>query len=1161
MASCNASIPAARASTRKNDQHSDSDLPDNNGYVKVLVKPLEGQKYSIILSWLGVPNLELLPEHTALIYGASTVVCCCLAYVVLACDLADIFRRFCQFVVPLFSVVCAHYMLALYNRKKIDATSFYFLFFAGLLGEIFGRCICHDSYKYTADTLDSDDLTLSVTSGKENTNGLSIALVGQLLIYMVSLAGAAAIANLPGRLSVDIVSFFTLVRILALSCVSELPAYGTPLMINACGLCGVLLAKHTETILRPPIASFITQDGKILAVRRRRTSSYAGLHAISNGKSRRISLPALPRYHYGQSSSSTVDVALLAEAHGIVTDMLADSNLPPHVISGLRALASLLSPPNHGTHQPRHRPGGSSVALTDFNSGSDTEEIPFTGERPPVIPKRLRRNLPPSLLRRMSTSTWTTTTSATGMPTLEPEPNRKRSTSFRFPADSNSQASTGLGGAVSENSFDRGRSVRSISPSQVLDSTAASSFPNKARSFSTTSIPICAASCLDKQAKRERKTICSPHPVSPTCTDTLDVENDKEHTSHDVVDSSNSGQVVQSAEDESHDQLPESPLPPLSYVRRVNITSDYESSNDSPSSCDNNNARIVLDDSIEGAGSAQSSNLIHKSLDAQIETSTDVSRCTLCGARTRIGDTKETIRQRGLISINDILTPVSNKEMKQPPDIPGDDTFRGNLGDNLMYDLDVLHSDELLNLINEWDYPIFELQQKAGKCILSQMCYKVFLEVGLFEAFRIPLPEFFNYFHALESGYNDKPYHNCMHAADVLHAVYHLTSQPVPGFIQMPSNSTDSPLHKTLENVIESGTSVYKQFFEANYTYGVIGANFPALELMALYTAAAMHDYDHPGRTNAFLVSTFAPQAVLYNDRSVLENHHAAAAWSLFLSRPENNWLCHLDKAEFKRFRFLVIENILATDLKRHFEIVAEFNAKVNDDQAPGLDWLSETDRLLTMEMCIKLADINGPCKRHDIHVQWTHRIAEEFYEQGDEEASLGLTVSPFMDRRNQQLAKLQESFINHLVAPLCNAYGEAGLLPGQWVDSSDSEEEEEAVSEDADQVENSDFKDTDVEVVASDGGVANGTSRKRNSKLQPKPRKVRCLQTIHLEENYEYWVNILKEESDTLKATESAATKEVTKDASTVNDECSLTEEMETIHEEVTRISPKAKS
>ena len=68
---------------------------------------------------------------------------------------------------------------------------------------------------------------------------------------------------------------------------------------------------------------------------------------------------------------------------------------------------------------------------------------------------------------------------------------------------------------------------------------------------------------------------------------------------------------------------------------------------------------------------------------------------------------------------------------------------------------------------------------------------------------------------------------------------------------------------------------------------------------------------------------------MLYNDRSVLENHHTASAWTLFFSRPEFNWLKFLDKPEFKRFRFLVIEFILATDLKRHFEILAEFNAKV----------------------------------------------------------------------------------------------------------------------------------------------------------------------------------------------------------------------------------------
>ncbi|KAM7299555.1 cGMP-inhibited 3',5'-cyclic phosphodiesterase A [Ixodes scapularis] len=425
----------------------------------------------------------------------------------------------------------------------------------------------------------------------------------------------------------------------------------------------------------------------------------------------------------------------------------------------------------------------------------------------------------------------------------------------------------------------------------------------------------------------------------------------------------------------------------------------------------------------------------------------------------------------------------------------GDQESLGRLyvGETLFLTEDIVR-DPLLGRIAEWDYPIFDLNRLSPETILSKMCYRVFLEVGLFEAFKIPELEFLHYFHALESGYREKPYHNRMHAADVLHGVFYLTSQPIPGFTQAVPDTTDSPLHKTAGN------------FLAEETYGIMGANFPALELMALYTAAAMHDYDHPGRTNAFLVSTYAPQAVLYNDRSVLENYHAASAWTLFLSEPRFNFLMHLDKAEFKRFRFLVIECILATDLKRHFEILAEFNAKANDGDAPGIDWTNETDRLLVMEMAIKLADINGPCKRHDIHVQWTYRIAEEFYEQGDEEATLGMQVSPFMDRCNPQLAKLQESFINHLVAPLCNAYGEAGLLPGHWVEASDSEDE--GVP---DKMESQTGRDTEDDTEGETS--ASGRPWKRPSQ-QLQPRKVSCLQTKHLQDNYEHWVNILKEEN-----------------------------------------------
>jgi len=193
--------------------------------------------------------------------------------------------------------------------------------------------------------------------------------------------------------------------------------------------------------------------------------------------------------------------------------------------------------------------------------------------------------------------------------------------------------------------------------------------------------------------------------------------------------------------------------------------------------------------------------------------------------------------------------------------------------------------------------------------------------------------------------------------------------------------------------------------------------------------------------------------------------------------------------------------------------------SQVNEDDAPGIDWFAETDRLLVMQMCIKLADINGPCKRHDIHVQWTHRIAEEFYEQGDDEARLGLPVSPFMDRRYPQLAKLQESFINHLVAPLCNSYAEAGLLPGLW-ESLDSDTGNGGNDTNMDMPSSSNINNTGKtssqsrkESFANTRGGHMMSSGEMRAQQFKRTRKVVCLQTKHLQENYEVWISILKEE------------------------------------------------
>ncbi|KAF1408694.1 cGMP-inhibited 3',5'-cyclic phosphodiesterase B, partial [Spheniscus humboldti] len=414
----------------------------------------------------------------------------------------------------------------------------------------------------------------------------------------------------------------------------------------------------------------------------------------------------------------------------------------------------------------------------------------------------------------------------------------------------------------------------------------------------------------------------------------------------------------------------------------------------------------------------------------------------------------------------------------------------------------LLDHDSLMEKMNNWNFQIFDLVQEMGDQsgrILSQVTYTLFQDTGLFEVFKIPTQEFINYFRALENGYRDIPYHNRIHATDVLHAVWYLTTRPIPGFQQIHNEHImESDMDEASGIAPIQVSYIYsKSCSIADDSYGCLASNIPALELMALYVAAAMHDYDHPGRTNAFLVATNAPQAVLYNDRSVLENHHAASAWNLFLSRPEYNFLSNLDHVEFKRFRFLVIEAILATDLKKHFDFLAEFNAKVSDINSQGIEWSNENDRLLACQICIKLADINGPAKVRELHLKWTEGIVNEFYEQGDEEASLGLPISPFMDRSSPQLAKLQESFITHIVGPLCNSYNAAGLLPGQWVD----EEEEDAESTE---------DDDGAQLESDDEEIEDDLILKAQRK---KGRRIFCQLLHHLSENHKIWKKAIEEE------------------------------------------------
>ncbi|XP_004472577.2 cGMP-inhibited 3',5'-cyclic phosphodiesterase 3B [Dasypus novemcinctus] len=891
------------------------------------------------------------------------------------------------------------------------------------------------------------------------------AAVGRLF-SVLSCVGMLTLVH-PVRLqhSILVLLFASFVWWVSFSSLGSLPSALRPLLSCLVGGAGCLLAlglDHFFQIREAPHHPRLnsTAEEKVPVIRPRRRSSCVSLGETSASyygsckMFRRPSLPCISREqmilwdwdlkqwykpHQNSGGGNGVDLSMLNEARNMVSDLLVDPTLPPQVISSLRSISSLMGAFS-GSCRPKINP---LTPFPGFYPCSEIEDPTEKGDRKLHKVLNSRNSSPAPQLRRSS--------GTSGLPPIEQTSSRWEHNNSIWPQQGFGVSSQGccLNGPFSSNlqTIPKQRSS-SLSLTHHIGLRKAGALHSLSPVNSPSYGPVSAGSLTNRS------------PIEfPDTADFLTKSNVILHKS--LSNTPNTSDFYQQLRNSDSNLCNSCGHQILKYV----LTSESESGTDCHSG--------KTDEEESAIFSKESFSLTETQQEEQTEKRN-------CGKLFLEGDNH--------------LTEEAQNEQKP------------NIKQESSLDLILVEDhDSLIEKMSNWNFQIFELVEKMGEKsgrILSQVVYTLFKDTGLLEIFKIPTQQFMNYFCALENGYRDIPYHNRIHATDVLHAVWYLTTRPIPGFQQIHSehrtgNQTDS------DGRINPGRIAYissKSCSVPDESYGCLSSNIPALELMALYVAAAMHDYDHPGRTNAFLVATNAPQAVLYNDRSVLENHHAASAWNLYLSCPEYNFLLNLDHVEFKRFRFLVIETILATDLKKHFDFLAEFNAKANDVNSNGIEWNNENDRLLVCQVCIKLADINGPAKVRDLHLKWTEGIVNEFYEQGDEEANLGLPISPFMDRSYPQLAKLQESFITHIVGPLCNSYDAAGLLPGQWIEAEENDD-----TESGDEEEDGQELDTDDEEMEDN---LNSKPQRRKGR-----RRIFCQLMHHLTENHKMWKEIIEEE------------------------------------------------
>uniref|UniRef100_A0A671S5Y7 Phosphodiesterase n=1 Tax=Sinocyclocheilus anshuiensis TaxID=1608454 RepID=A0A671S5Y7_9TELE len=971
-----------------------------NGYVKSCVTPLkQDHPRGFLFNVCRFCNEDILKSK--LLRGSALYVGA-LAVLVLSCFISRSFQSehgvselrtflfdFSQSISPLFSIGCAYFFLTLYLRRTKRESS---------------RCWL---LSLPASCYLGDLMVLRLLQWGEEHHQMQ--MMGRLLFVLGCVGLLTLIPTLKLKHSVLILVFASLVWLLSFTSLGCLSPFLRPVLACTAGVSGSLLAlcfdhyyPPRETAGRIPNA-----EEKVPVIRPRRRSSCVSLGETSSSyygsckMPRRPSLPCISReqmilwdwdlkqwykpQYQGAVSGNGVDLSVINEARNLVSDLLMDPSLSPHVLSSLRSVSSLMGAFS-GSCRPRVNPF---TPFPGFYPCAEIEDPSERGERKPLKGLSSRNSLPTPQLRRSSASS--------SLPPLESASSRWERTNGR-------------------------RSHSELSRSELSNC------------LTTALLHLSALSVLLWGASPSLSPVSTPSHSPPAAP---------------------SSSLVTRSPVEFPDTADFLTKPSVNLHKPLGYTlssPDFQQQYRGPSSL------ITLMPFIT------TESFLIPSLGLLL-------------------------KMMFLLAFLAEGAEYGGENLIREESLEGDEEFR--------LDSTLVDHEALMERINTWNFQIFELMEmtggKTGR-ILSYVAYTLFQDTGLFEIFKIPVREFMTYFYALENGYRDIPYHNRVHATDVLHAVWYLTTRSIPGFQQIHNehvtgSDTDS------DSGISPGRVAYATSRSSSFSddsYGCLAWNIPALELMALYVAAAMHDYDHPGRTNAFLVATNAPQAVLYNDRSVLENHHAASAWSLFLSQPEFNFLCSLDHVEFKRFRFLVIEAILATDLKKHFDFLAEFNSKVNDVNSPGIDWTNENDRLLVCQVCIKLADINGPAKERSLHLKWTEGIVNEFYEQGDEEATLGLPISPFMDRSAPQLAKLQESFITHIVGPLCNSYDAAGLLPGYWIDEEGSDDEEET----------EDIETEDEEL---------------DEDLEPKRRKGQrrlfCSIMQHLTENHKVWKKTIEEE------------------------------------------------
>jgi hypothetical protein len=296
-----------------------------------------------------------------------------------------------------------------------------------------------------------------------------------------------------------------------------------------------------------------------------------------------------------------------------------------------------------------------------------------------------------------------------------------------------------------------------------------------------------------------------------------------------------------------------------------------------------------------------------------------------------------------------------------------------NLPDRTHFQLEKVFDD-----IGKWRFNAFQYYELCGSQLVTYFTMRIFQLYDINRKFEIPTMSLKEFTTEIFNGYSaNNPYHNAVHAVDVTHRL---------NYFILTGN-----LMKSISD----------------------------LDIMAAIIAGIIHDFQHPGVNNDFLVKIQHKKAIRYNDYAVLERHHLAAAFAILLDQ-NCDITMNLHEDQFWVFRTTIIKMVLSTDIKKHEEVLGAFNNYKSVANFPNDD----KEKNVLLNMALRLADNGNPLQPHDLYFKWMALYMEELYQQGDIEKHKGFELScPFMDRTSTNPYACQLGYIEVIVEPLLDAW------------------------------------------------------------------------------------------------------------------------------------------